>query len=405
MRAAGFFVWACTTCWLVETVRSLPQLNEKARHLTRSDLLVTFGTTSTEDRLDFVKASRGWRKGTRAVIVVDKEVPAAVASDAWKHHEAYLVHPDRDPAKGHFSQFSGDAHAAIAPLLAHQQLESGSGHPAEEYKWILLGDDDTLWFMGGVLKLLQTFDHNLPYAVTDEMFWHTWGDPAAERFHEDGPPRCLPCHFNASAYKTDPAALFTPPVGCPCTPDVICSADKRGILNEACDYPGVMDNPRAGPLYSVDGGAGVLLSVGLMRALDLEAMQHCITTSHGSASDHIFTYCLWQQGYAITLPNSAAMPTGAAQEHLFSPRDNTNGQTHNTENKRGDIMTKLLWSAEGSPHCNASCETSLLSMVSLHVRSRGLRNLHAASLLIKSLSELYHTFLAGMGPQLQDQPT
>lgn len=95
------------------------------------------------------------------------------------------------------------------------------------------------------------------------------------------------------------------------------------------------------------------------------------------------------------------MPTGSAQGHLFSPRDNTNGQTHNTENKRGDIMTKLLWSAEGSLRCDAACEASLLSMVSLHVRSRGLRNLHAASLLIKSISELYNTFLAGVSPELQ----
>ena len=58
-----------------------------------------------------------------------------------------------------------------------------------------------------------------------------------------------------------------------------------------------MDDPRAGPLYSVDGGAGVLLSIGLMQALDLDAMQDCITTSHGSAGDHVFTFCLWQQGY------------------------------------------------------------------------------------------------------------
>ena len=108
-------------------------------------------------------------QGTRAVIVVDKEVPAALASDAWKHHEAYLVHPDRDPATGHFSQFPGDARAALAPFLAHQHLQPGSGHHTEEYEWILLGDDDTLWFMGGVLTLLQAFDHNVPSVITGEM--------------------------------------------------------------------------------------------------------------------------------------------------------------------------------------------------------------------------------------------
>lgn len=145
-------------------------------------------------------------QGSRAVIIVDQEVPAAVTDDAWKHHEAYLVHPDRDPVLGHFSQFPGDARAALAPFLAHQHLQSGL--LAEEYKWILLGDDDTLWFMPGVLKLLQSFDHNLPYVITDEMFWHTWGDPAPERFHEDGPPRCLPCHFNMSGMLCATADFF-----------------------------------------------------------------------------------------------------------------------------------------------------------------------------------------------------
>ena len=99
-----------------------------------------------------------------------------------------------------------------------------------------------------------------------------------------------------AAYHEDTAALFTPPIGCPCTPEVICAADKRSIFKDGCSFPGFMDNPQAGPLYSSDGGAGMILSVGLMRALDLAAMQECIATSHGSASDHIFTFCLWQQG-------------------------------------------------------------------------------------------------------------
>ena len=101
--------------------------------------------------------------------------------------------------------------------------------------------------------------------------------------------------------------------------------------------------------------------------------------------------------HAITLPNLAAMPTKSAQEHLFSPRNSSSDTDHSPETKRGDIMDQLLWSAEGSPRCNAACETSMQSMVSLHVRSRGLRNLHAASLLIRSISELYDASLAGHG--------
>ena len=49
-------------------------------------------------------------------------------------------------------------------------------------------------------------------------------------------------------------------------------------------------------LYSTDGGSGTLLSVGLMQSLDLQKVEACVTNTSGSASDHIFTYCLWQLG-------------------------------------------------------------------------------------------------------------
>lgn len=95
--------------------------------------------------------------------------------------------------------------------------------------------DDTIWFWEGLLRLLEQFDHNTPYIITgnafnrsqeafgtldtfillsggqhqlfltfqnicceDGAYWHNWGRGAAPRFEEDGPLRCLPCHFNQS---------------------------------------------------------------------------------------------------------------------------------------------------------------------------------------------------------------
>ena len=37
-----------------------------------------------------------------------------------------------------------------------------------DYKWILYGDDDTFFFVDGVLELLQDFDPSLPYFITGE---------------------------------------------------------------------------------------------------------------------------------------------------------------------------------------------------------------------------------------------
>ncbi len=101
------------------------------------------------------------------------------------------------------------------------------------------------------------------------------------------------CH---AAYAPDPAALFTPPIGCPCNPKLLCANDKRGIFNDACSFPGNMTDIFDDILYSVDGGSGTLLSVGLMQSLDLKRVEACVTNTSGSASDHIFTYCLWQLG-------------------------------------------------------------------------------------------------------------
>ena len=179
-------------------------------------------------------------QGIRAAIAVDQPASEAVATEGKKHRETYFVHADRDHELGHFTQFPGDARAALAPFLAHRHLEPDPTQPSTAYKWILFGDDDTLWFMEGVLNLLQTFDHDMPLAITDEIFWHSWGDATAPRFHEDGPPRCLPCHFNQSgahlmlemhatrhiAQQSLTSALHIPP----CTALNIMSCGPAGLL-------------------------------------------------------------------------------------------------------------------------------------------------------------------------------
>jgi hypothetical protein len=68
------------------------------------------------------------------------------------------------------------------------------------YKWLLYGDDDTLFFPDAVLDLLEPFDHDLPYAITDNVWFEAdvtarppYRHPALDA------PRCLPCHFLVDA--------------------------------------------------------------------------------------------------------------------------------------------------------------------------------------------------------------
>ena len=55
----------------------------------------------------------------------------------------------------------GDTRAAIVPFLAHKQL-------GDTYKWLLYGDDDTVWFMDGVLDVLSDLDPDTPYFISGQ---------------------------------------------------------------------------------------------------------------------------------------------------------------------------------------------------------------------------------------------
>ena len=61
----------------------------------------------------------------------------------------------------------GDTRAAIVPFLAHKQL-------GDTYKWLLYGDDDTVWFMDGVLDVLSDLDPDTPYFISGEPRLSLW---------------------------------------------------------------------------------------------------------------------------------------------------------------------------------------------------------------------------------------
>lgn len=46
------------------------------------------------------------------------------------------------------------------------------------YKWMLYGDDDTMWFVGGVLDVLKDLDPEMPYIITGKQ--SVFGLPAGK---------------------------------------------------------------------------------------------------------------------------------------------------------------------------------------------------------------------------------
>ena len=77
------------------------------------------------------------------------------AEEIWGHY------PDAIPAR---SFYPGDDRAALTPFLAFKEL-------GDNFKWILYGDDDTVFFPDAALELASTMDPELPYFVTDNLWW------------------------------------------------------------------------------------------------------------------------------------------------------------------------------------------------------------------------------------------
>ena len=53
--------------------------------------------------------------------------------------------------------------SAMTPFLANQSVG------VDNYKWILFGEDDTVFFVENALKMLGHLDHKLPYFLTDNI--------------------------------------------------------------------------------------------------------------------------------------------------------------------------------------------------------------------------------------------
>lgn len=153
---------------------------------------IVFATGSFQQRHVMAQATRAWRGDVRAFIATnatqDEVEQLNRAGEA--HRERYEHFPDDttgDLGPHMHGSLLGDTRAAMAPFLAHTSF-------GQSYKWMLYGDDDTVFYMPAVKRLLSLLDPELPIALSDNL-WHR------SRHPNPFAPRCLPCHV---AVDTDP---------------------------------------------------------------------------------------------------------------------------------------------------------------------------------------------------------
>ena len=92
----------------------------------------------------------------RTFVAGNAPAPDALVQEGKAHNETWSYYPDDVFLR---SLYGGETRAALVPYLAHASF-------GDSYKWLLYGDDDTLWFTESVLKLLEDFDPDLPYFIT-----------------------------------------------------------------------------------------------------------------------------------------------------------------------------------------------------------------------------------------------
>ena len=153
------------------------------------------------------------------------------------------------------------------PLLVHD-YNPGS------FKWLLQGEDTTVFFKATVKKLLQQYDHTIPYLLTDCKWTKT--RPPSEI------PACRPCHHPSS-------------FGCPCTPTRACC----GLVPEEKCNTLCMAMPWQWNGYS---GCAWYWSAGLVQQLATKRAEYesCAWSLRKHHGDFGQIGCLWELGYAPT---------------------------------------------------------------------------------------------------------
>lgn len=112
---------------------------------------------------------------------------------ALGHGSAPLSTADSQPGQSHPAD---SCRAALAPFRGNRTVG------LEKYKWILYGDDDTIWFPDNVLRLVNSLDHTMPYFLTDHIWFPEWKGGARSVLHDQA--------YQCTLCMPEPCLLFSP---------------------------------------------------------------------------------------------------------------------------------------------------------------------------------------------------
>ncbi|KAL3155976.1 hypothetical protein ABBQ32_012968 [Trebouxia sp. C0010 RCD-2024] len=346
----------------------------KKANLTRQDLLVAIPSSS--DRLALVRGSRKWRRGVPSWIITEMwSDPGKLTRQAEFEGEKLERHGEWREAWGCMK--IGDVRAGVTPFLAAHL------HGYDNFKWMLYGDDDTVFFIDNALDMLEGLDHNMPYFLTDHLWFPDQFDGRRGEGHRKmhpnrAAPRCLPCGYQDPFHAPNgtsahvPTGSYRAPEGCPCNVEAVCKgADNPGFWGAECQWHKFA---HPGWWYFEHGGAGAILSVGLLRSIEWAKMEKRFDVDGGVSGDSQFMAAVFEEsgilptdpGYGFYRPQMTLFDPGWRGEQTKGPED---WGVADLGNDPMGIIDRLQYSLNKG-HCSKDCEDSLQHMISSHIRAR-----------------------------------
>lgn len=299
--------WQPCNLLLALAVLSAMAFGAAAQTVTNRDQVGTIiaVTTSCTSRLWMINTTRSTREGLVTYVVHDNAEEVRAENQAYTStRHRFIYQADRLGSNGTTSFVH---RAAWAPFLA---FNASNG----DFQWLLYGDDDTVWNLANVRRLLEGYDSALPYVISDSFNWrnpyqgcpydHGGVEKAFMMYHPKA-PRCLPCHFQKPPGWGDPIAPMVP--GCPCTPELACQADPPVCnMSKGTDFW----------IPTLYGGTGWIMSRGLFTKLNLTGMEECVAMQSKviDYSDGVLSGCLWMYNVSATDPGPLLFNRG----HMFS---------------------------------------------------------------------------------------
>ena len=142
-------------------------------------------------------------------------------------------------------------------------------------------------------------------ACADNVWWSTGEHTPHSWRHHPHPdaPRCIPCHYDDSSYVASKDATipsFKAIKGCPCTPQLLCAHNNHSDhmsedwFNKYCDMPRLPYH-----MYSMHGGAGALMSIGLMRKVKWDFVEPCVLKTFSTGVLFFCPLCSFAAGPAL----------------------------------------------------------------------------------------------------------